>query len=92
MKSEDLVRQWCKACEREYGEDCWACLLYGFLVAVENYYKKGSTMAEEMRNYMRSAPPPEGARERLEKVLGSPLHIAQMLLREIEDYEKCHKI
>jgi hypothetical protein len=87
-----LLKDWCDACHREYNEDCWACLLWGFLDAVEKHYTKGWTMNEAMRNYMRKSPPPDGAKERVEKVIGAPLHVVKMILKEIEDYEKYHDV
>lgn len=84
-----LLKEWCDACGREYGEECWACLLWGFLLAVEMHYKKGTTMTEAMKYYMRLSPPPKEARKTLEEAIGTPLDVAQMLLREIKDYENC---
>jgi len=89
---KELLKEWCDACEREYGKECWCCLLWGFLLAAENHYKKGQTMTEGMRHYMRKSPPSGGAKKRLEEVIGAPLDVVRMLLREIIDYQDCHDV
>jgi len=89
---KELLKEWCDACEREYGKECWCCLLWGFLLAAEKHYKKDWTMTQGMRHYMRQSPPSGEARKTLEEVIGCPLDVARMLLREIEDYEECHDV
>jgi len=91
-EEKELVKQWCHACEREYGEKCWQCPLYGLVRGIGKHYENGWTMAEAMRAYMRMSPTPEVARKLMEETLDMPLDVAKMIIREIRDYEECHDV
>jgi len=91
-KDRQLVRDWCEACEREYDEKCWQCPLWGLVYGIGKHMKNGWSMAQAFRCFMRLAPTPEQARKTLEEAIGCPLDVAQMLLREIRDYEECHDV
>jgi len=94
--NKQLLKQWCNACEREYGEKwCKFCPLWGFCKGVEKHYTDAWTMAQAFRWFMRLSPTPKQAKKIVEETINMPLHIAQMILREIKDYEEhkdCHDV
>jgi len=94
MKETDkeILRKLCLYYRKEYDCSCAHCALYGLVWCANKVYDKGWTMEQALRCYDRLKFPKDEGKKILEEKLGIPLHIVQMLLREIKDFEECHDV
>lgn len=92
-KDKELLRKFCHYYKKEFNCECYSCALYGLLWCNNKIYDKGWDMPQAIRHLARTSIPnqTEEAKKILSEKIGAPLHIVQMLLREIEDYEKNEK-
>jgi len=87
-KDKELLRKFCHYWKKEFQCECYSCALYGLLWCNNKIYDKGWSVQQAITHFAHTSIPDKVAREILEEVIGAPLDITQMLLREIEDYEK----
>ncbi len=62
--------------------DCLDCSFLAFVQAVTKNHKKGTTIYNAVRVFMRSEVAPEKAKQIIEEAISMPLEIAQDILRE----------
>lgn len=65
--------------------DCVDCSFLAFIQAVTKNHKKGTSIYNSVRVFMRSQIAPKKAKQIIEEAIGCPLEIAQAILRESSD-------
>ena len=87
-KDKELLRKFCLYWKKEFNCECYSCALHGLLWCNNKIYDKAWDMKTAIRHFARTSIPEKEARRIIEEVIGAPLDVAQMLLREISDYEE----